>query len=324
MCKFEEFVEVIKEEILNYLPEEYENAIVNIRKENKNNGTVLTGLMVFTKGQRVTPNVYLESYHREYESGKTLVDVLEKIAKCIVESSNNAVCHMPAEAYDISSYENVKDRIYFRLINAEMNRNILTERPHRLVEDLAVVYCVKVFDEGERLGSIFIENKFLERWSVDEETLYLTALKNTPELFPAVFTRMEDILSGVFETNERTRYSIDELEVMAECPEFFPKLYVISNASGVNGASVILYPNVLARIEEVLGDVIMFPSSIHEWIIVKADESTAGINALEDLVRFINDTQVSVEDRLAYHVYRPVDGKLKMITQEAEKVAAAE
>ena len=316
---FMEFVEEVKRSIRDYLPAEYEDVV--IRQETKNNETVLTGLLVRKKDQRVAPNVYLEGYYKEYIAGKQFNKVLDDIARCIVEYGNSEACNMPEETYDMSSYEKVKDKIYFRIINAEMNKNILVERPHRLVEDLAVVFYVKVYNGDKQLGSIAIENRWLERWNVDEETLYQAALKNTPEFFPSTFSAVETIVFN----SEEGKYGSDELEKLAEQPVFPSNAYVATNDCGLNGAAVILYPNVLNRIEEVFGDVVLIPSSIHEWIIVKAHEFAAELATLEDMGRGVNDTQVSQEDRLSYQVYKPENGMLKrIVVREDEIIAAAE
>lgn len=54
--------------------------------------------------------------------------------------------------------------------------------------------------------------------------------------------------------------------------------------------------------ERVGGDFYILPSSIHEILLVKDDE-TFDINRLEDMVKEVNETQVAPEDLLTDSVY---------------------
>ena len=55
-------------------------------------------------------------------------------------------------------YENVKDSIVYRLINTEMNRELLDDLPHMEFLDLSVVFCCLVMEEVDNSAFIWIHN----------------------------------------------------------------------------------------------------------------------------------------------------------------------
>ena len=56
---FKEFQDEIKNRILDYLPSEYENAQVEIRPVEKNNGLALRGICISKEGESMTPLIHL-------------------------------------------------------------------------------------------------------------------------------------------------------------------------------------------------------------------------------------------------------------------------
>ena len=67
--------------------------------------------------------------------------------------------------------------------------------------------------------------------------------------------------------------------------------------------SEILDKHTMWVIADVIGDgFIVLPSSVHEVIILRPD-SAVEYEKLADMVKEVNDTQVSEEERLSYHVY---------------------
>lgn len=84
-------------------------------------------------------------------------------------------------------------------------------------------------------------------------------------------------------------------------PKF--RFYVLTNSQKVFGAVELLDGNTLKEIgDELGGDFIVLPSSLHESIIIFADGS-ASCQELADMVTDINRNVVSIEERLSDHVY---------------------
>ena len=69
---------------------------------------------------------------------------------------------------------------------------------------------------------------------------------------------------------------------------------------------MILYDKILEKLSlELESDLYILPSSIHETIIIKADDNK-DVSALKEMVRNINNTVVSAEDILSDRVYHYV------------------
>ena len=78
---------------------------------------------------------------------------------------------------------------------------------------------------------------------------------------------------------------------------------VLSNESGVNGAAVILYPDIPKYIFESIGkNYYILPSSIHEPLIVPEDEFINPSN-LQAIVREVNEKHIEPEEFLSDNVY---------------------
>lgn len=130
----------------------------------------------------------------------------------------------------------------------------------------------------------------LEWWGISGEALYEQALKNTEHLFKPEMYNMCDILFG------------DEEEM--ESKELLPyEQYVLSNDAKLNGATVMLYPNLLQEIGEATkSNFFILPSSVHELILIK-DNGEMSAEEFQRMVMEINRTQVAPEEVLSDEVY---------------------
>ena len=94
-------------------------------------------------------------------------------------------------------------------------------------------------------------------------------------------------------------------------------MYVLSNASGVLGASALFYPEIQEQISEKIGEgYYVLPSSLHEVIVVP---ESAGFDAgqLTDMVKDANSSVVAPKDVLSDSVYHFDMGERKLETMQA-------
>lgn len=291
-----EFIEKLKQAIAESLGDEYQ---IEIREVQKNNNVVLQGLMIHTREQNVSPTIYLDSFWQAYENGIPFAAIIERILKIYQEET-------PEESVDMSffkHFEEVKDRLCYRLISAEQNRELLTGIPHIEYLDLAI--CFYYAYQGETLGngSILIHNSHMEMWNVTVDILYELAQKNTPALFPGTWNSMETVIKDLMAEQKQTgeELSLDE----EEQKEFFEQLpmKILSNSSKVHGAVCILYPELLAHMadsEEC--NYYIIPSSIHEVIVLR-DTGNEDVDKLRKIIVEVNTTQVEPEEILSNSLY---------------------
>ena len=108
------------------------------------------------------------------------------------------------------------------------------------------------------------------------------------------------MLSGLEEMEGKEIINRDEY--FEELRDAAP-MYVLSNRTRVQGASCILYPNILKDFAAaVKSDFYILPSSVHEVILlpVQGDEDEEG---LKRMVCEVNETQVEREEVLSDSVY---------------------
>ena len=82
---YNEFKDYVKEHVLDYLPEQYKNANMDIRQAVKNNDVVLDGLTIFNPNGNMSPTIYLNSAYEEYQQGMDIEEVVGKIADAYIE-----------------------------------------------------------------------------------------------------------------------------------------------------------------------------------------------------------------------------------------------
>lgn len=194
----------------------------------------------------------------------------------------------------IWDWEAAKGRIRAKLVNREMNRELLKKVPYREFLDLAVIYYVTLDGLSESGTAAFtVSDQNMEVWRKDENALYQMAVSNMRLDGEPVFEDMEEIIRSMIP------------DAMPDLAVGIPKIrsYVLTNPKKIFGAVELLDGNTLKGIgDELGGDFIVLPSSLHESIIIPADGSVS-YQELADIVTDINRNVVSIVERLSDHVY---------------------
>lgn len=288
---FLKFVEEMKEKLQNALPE----CTVSVNEIRKNNNTTRTVLSIFPKNSTVAPNIYLEDYYKRasnYDSNE-LFEILLKHVKEIL----NELPEAAKDTEKLCNFDKMKNRIFFNLINAEKNKDMLSSCPHILWNDLAIVFRgLKSMDDGE-FSSFVITNNLANGWNISANELFDLASKNTPKLFPWKVAHMFDILANPNGDLPCEVIDYDEDEDMV--------MYVASNKNNVQGANVLLYPSLLSEFGKKCGkNFYILPSSIHEIILLPESDNTSA-DALKTMVPDVNsnDSLINREEILSNNVY---------------------
>lgn len=299
MMSYNDFAEKIATIIREEMGENYK---VEISEILKNNSTIQKQLFIREKDAEVCPAIYLQDYYNEYRQNlteETLKQIVENIIqayKCNDKNANFLVGCVSG----FGDYQYVKEMIVFKLVNTEHNQELLKMVPHIPYLDLSIIFylCISVDEKGQM--SALIKNEHMEKWDVTVEELYKEAKVNTPLLLPHEFSSLTDVMMNLMDTLEK-KETIEALSILNE-----PKLYILTNNSGVNGAASILYPKVLSDIaDQFKRDLIILPSSIHETLLVPYEEQlNMSVEEMSEMVQSINCNEVPVEDRLSDHVYR--------------------
>lgn len=265
---------------------------VQVNDVRKNNNTRLRGMIVLREGQNASPTIYLNSFYEMLEDGMDLDSVVKKILEVYVRS-------LPQSKVDMEffkDFELVKDRIVYRLINREKNKDLLADIPHVDFLDLAICFYYIYYHPEIGEGAILIHNSHLEMWNVGVGMLMPYADRNTPQLMPAQLCTMDEALQG----------TLDE-EQLEELRQFQRKsgryMYVLTNVRRCFGAAAILYPGMLATAANRLrSNFYILPSSIHEMLLI-CDDGKSDSESLNKMIADINRNQLKREDVLSDYAY---------------------
>ena len=298
---YEEFKERIKDDIKDYMDEKYKDCEVVIRKVNKTNREVDGLNMLDIPGlKNATPTLYVNDLYEKYEKTGDYEEVARMAAETMEYGIKSFNSQIKGECLDTSK---LKDKVFFSLINAEQNRELLNTVPHREFEDLAIVYRWNIGSDSMGTYTNLVNNDLAEKEGLTENDLYNAANKNTKELFPVLVKNMNEVISEIIFGDSELSGEMEEefKEVMMETQDE-RSMYVITNESKLFGAASMLYEEPLHELAEKIGsDLYILPSSIHEVIAVSADFGSP--DELAEMVYEINMDQVDINDRLSNQVY---------------------
>ena len=298
---FDEFKETVKNEVKEFLPENFHTADIKLKVFEKNNNVKLTGLII-ESACNMSPTIYIDNFYKKYQEGTDINIILQEIAKIRME-------YNVTDDFDVTTvtdFNKCRKKIMPRLIGAEENSEILKVRPHIRIEDLAVTFCIDLGENKDGLMSVPVQFELMETWNVTAEQLYEIALENLTKADIGVFTPMKEILFAGVLSELKEICDGDEEEARRKLDQMIPdnNLWVLTNKRRVNGANMLLDRSVMEDvIKEVGTDFFILPSSIHECIILPTD-SGMDSQQLEAMVCEVNETQVEKEERLSNSVYR--------------------
>lgn len=288
---YEKFMEQVKEQILSFLPEEYANADVTIQEAIKNNDQKFHIMCIKRPEDRIIPSVYLDGFYQMHQNGKDMGSILTAIARTHQES---IIEGMEWQSFRAEDYESLKGKLYVTVLNRDSNQSYLKDAVHKDIPNTDITAAVRVLCESRGkagTASFLVKENMLEMWGITGEALYEQALRNTEELFAPEMINMDEVLFG---------FNKEETESKELLPH---ELYILGNDAKMNGATVMLYPNLLQEIGEATkSNFFILPSSIHELILVK-DIGDMSAEEFQQMVMEINRTQVIPEEVLSDEVY---------------------
>lgn len=296
---YEEFTD----EVLITIKKLYPDCEVGIREMTKNNQVKLQGLHIRPEDVNFVAILYLEPFYELYEQGMPMDGIISVILK-------NYEANSPKKKIDFQffkDFEQVRDRIVYRLINTEMNRELLEDVPHINYWDLSICFSYAFQSDEFGDGMVLLHHSHLESWNVDCKELMKLAEENTPRLFPATFCDMNEILGQ--KTEELFPDAGMELREDR-------KLYVLSNEKQQYGAAAMLYPGMLSDIADRLQkDFFIIPSSIFEVLILPVDENPDKekvTGRLHSIIESVNLTELNGEEILSYEPFYYSYGKKEL------------
>lgn len=316
MFKVKMFAETVAREIKEYLPASYEDLECKVVEQQENNGGCLSGICFQMPGQRVAPIIYMEPYYQKVCQGEDVHEVKKLIAEMIKQSK---VMQSRIEKVNVTDFVSVKDHLFAMLINTRANRHTLLDLPHLEIEDLSVIFYLKLpVPDGDEIGSIKITNDLMEQWGIEKEELLNTVFQNMQKTESPILSGLESVMSECI-FGEPAENLLENTESYSGNP--IEMMYVLSNKSRHYGAAALMFPGVMGKVSQIFPEgFYILPSSIHEVIITPKNEDVTP-QELGRLVREINRDQLAREDILSDHVYEYdlEKGKIRQVPESMER-----
>lgn len=257
----------------------------------KNNGTKHEGLIIQKPDLNVSPTIYLKPYYHRYLEGVSLEDICEDILTTYRDN-------LPEKDFDVSrftDYSKASKRIVMRLISYDQNEELLKDVPHFRYLDLAVAFYCMLCSGEKGQANILIRNEHMKSWGVSADDLREAAEENTRRLLPPELISMKEILG---EHRPGFLHEIEDMDI---------RMYILTNRFRTNGATVLLYDGLLAKLSGLFdSDLIILPSSVHEVILVPTSEKEFDHEELDhytSMVKEVNEMELADEEILSGHAY---------------------
>ena len=291
--RFNEFIEAIT----TVLKERNPDRVVRSVKCGKNNGLVLTGIVMMNKNEIVAPTVYVDGYYEDLISEQITI---EEIAKEIEEICNKNKFDYEGDIIrDIRDFEKSKDRIVYILVNTELNKEFLKDKPHREFLNLSIVYKIDFETDDDSIATINVTNQIMKIWGVTEEDLYTLAERNTPKLRGLVIKNVVNLLNYFANFEDSDIY-----KAALECLRPKVGMYIVTNNKRCYGASIMIYKDLLKEIHNRFErDYIIIPSSVNEILIICTEENEIIDRTINDMVKEVNQVNLELEDILSNNAY---------------------
>ena len=186
----------------------------------------------------VTPALNLNEAFRKYENGMDFDEVLNDLADIRMNAT------LPNfNKDDLFDYEKIKDRIVPRLINTAANKEYLADKPHKNIEDLSIIYAVRITENSQGFSEAVITNDLANMWGVSAQELHERAMNYIAER-PPVFQNIESVLFGNKENLEIEDVEPDNYNV---------PFFILTNQQKTKGAVQALNPKTMDRITAKFG-----------------------------------------------------------------------
>jgi len=283
----------LAEEAIVLLQEMFGEGIAFDCTEYYKSNEALTGITLHLPGCSSVPVVCLD----DIPDNATAEDIANIAAATFQEALRN---FKDFPVLPEMTRENVLENVVLQVLSRKRNRQMLKSHPHITLLDLAGIFRIPVGPyKRNSLSTALITNQIAEKLELTVDELAEAAQRNTVKKFGIEFENAH-------------RMGLCSLLKYPWTPEPFetvtmsePGLYVLSTGIRVNGAALILLPDVLEKIGEKAGmDYFVIPSSIHELLVAR-DDGLVTAKMLKELVYEGNRTSAVIkpEDVLSDNIY---------------------
>lgn len=290
ITNIKDFAEAVAQKI-NEVQNKYEASVAEVVKLNDEK---LYGVTLKTEGSDTAPTCYIDGAYEEFKDGYESVNT---VAFTLMEQADELQpCPaIPTKMQDFS-FDAVQDKLSIRVAEIQRNKEFFEKTPYK--EDafglgLGMMADINFSDEYRTAVNEQLMEKFIDEGHSKAEVL-TKALGNASKINPPKLSdMMSAMLGGGDNLLDDESYEWNDDGAM----------FVLTNESGIFGASALFYPGVIDRISEILGvGFYILPSSVHE-VIILPDTGAHDAEALKQMVLEANRTVVKPNEVLSDNVW---------------------
>jgi hypothetical protein len=267
----------------------------------KTNDRVLQTITIQKSETGIGKNFYLEELYEQYKVGFSVEKIGDMVLEVgMAESEIEKKWDIPKMITEMHDYRQLlkEKKIFVRLMNREHNKIYLADKAWLPYLDLAIVFFYLVSSDDEGICSVGISGEVAEKWDISLEELLEKTLQIMTETMPAKVKVLKEVLDKLSD-NSFTAMN------PPEAPETADNFYLCTHSQGVNGASVLLYPDLLRNFAKEKGveKLYIFPSSVHEILLCYDEEKPKMEQNMKNMIREVNVTAVVPEEVLSDNLY---------------------
>lgn len=236
---------------------------------------------------KCSPIVYMGDWWNlsNQELVNVLIDIyknttFEKSVGLLIKDREYVLAHMHAKVMSLDNLSNIKS-------------SDMVAIPYL---DMLITFYIVLSDDLDRQQTVNLNAYLLDALELNIEEVMDAAMKNLHK--EVRMATMAEML-GVLVDDE---FGID-----------IPEMYILTNTSGLFGASCLISSDLIQNMENKIGKkVYLIPSSLHE-IIAVPESITNDVEELLAMVKEVNRSGiVGPEDILTNSVYRLIDGDIQI------------
>ena len=280
----------LTQKVRELLPES--DYIIEARSIEKNNGVMLTGIVIGKKGAPIAPTLYYDSAS-EQSVNNLAVNLVEDYYKHM-ESEIGRFCQNFHDEGLFLTKDFVTKNVVPIVVNEDKNKHMLDKMPHfHIISDLCYIFKIPVFEKRDVVtGWITLTDDLIatiDGLTVDK--IRAAALNNIHDNFEC-----RSIIDFLIDKG----YLDDAPEEIVEAMKEQNPMNFITNKTRTYGANCLLNDDILKEaLAQCCSDaMVIIPSSIHECITLPLEN---GMDAedIDNLIRMVNVDDVDPEEVLS-------------------------
>ncbi|MBQ0078964.1 MAG: hypothetical protein KBS66_03600 [Eubacterium sp.] len=181
MVSYIKFLRFVKEQLHEYLPDDYSHMKIEVIRANKRLGKTYDGIQVYEDDSSVGVSYDLHHYYSAMDDLSELPSVLQMIAFDVVQ----ALDERPPSMMDmLDNPDYFLHHLIIDVVNLAANAEELKTMPHKVFDDMAIIYRLLYVDSRGEMYSTPVTDDIIREFDFDDDEMFEQAARNTSNIFP--------------------------------------------------------------------------------------------------------------------------------------------